>query len=130
MARPRIPLDLDEIERLASCGLTDAQSCAALSIHPDTLRRRKRESDDFHAALLRGRARGHAAVASALYDKAVGGDFKSQVFYLKARAGWSEPERRMNHVSPYREEDTLGEAQMKAFNTQVSRYLRNRGNFP
>ena len=127
VARPRIPIDASEIERLASCGLTDAQICAALSVHSETLRRRKRDSVEFAAALTRGRARGTAAVASALYDKAITGDLKAQMFFLKTRAGWTEPDSRPFAVSPFEKEDVLRDMQAKAINRQVGLYLQHHG---
>ena len=130
MARPRIPIDTAEIERLASCGLTDAQICAALSVHPETLRRRKRDSAEFVDALTRGRARGTAAVASALYDKAVAGDLKAQMFFLKTRAGWTEPNARPYSVSPFNEDDVLRNLEMESFNRRVGVYLRHHRQTP
>ena len=127
MARPRIPIDTAEVERLASCGLTDVQICAALSVHPETLRRRKRDSVEFLDALTRGRARGTAAVASALYEKAIMGDFKAQMFFLKTRAGWTEPDSRPYSVSPFDEDDVLRNLQMEIYNRQVRLYLRHHG---
>lgn len=119
MARPRIPIDAAEVERLASCGLTLVQICDALAVHPETLRRRRRDYLEFADALARGRARGTAAVASALFEKATAGDLKAQIFFLKARAGWSEPDHRASWVSPYKEEDPLQDGQLEALNQRL-----------
>ena len=127
MSRPLIPIDAAEVERLASCGLTDVQIAAALSIHPETLRRRKRDAIEFADALTRGRARGAGAVASALYEKAIAGDLKAQMFFLKTRAGWTEPNLRSSGVSPFKEDDRLQDLQMETFNRQIGVYLRHHG---
>ncbi len=91
MARPRIPIDLSEVERLAARGLSKRQICAALGISPDTLARRVTDDRTVTEALLRGRARGLADVASALFDKALAGDVAAQRFYLASRGGWELP---------------------------------------
>ncbi len=107
MARPRAPIDVAEVERLASLGLTHAQICAALGIHPETLRRRRKDGEALDAALARGRATGTAEVASALFEKATGGDLRAQMFYLKTRAGWTEPQARPHYSSdPLENDDT------------------------
>ena len=101
MARPLAPIPLAEVERLAACGLSEADIAAALSIHPETLRRRKRDSDSLVAAIARGRARGTVRASEALARKIDEGDTRSILFFLRARAGWSESGGRPYTVHPY-----------------------------
>ncbi len=91
MARPRKPIEVDEVHRLAVAGLSRRQICAALGISEDTLARRAKEDDAFEAALATGRAQGIAEVAEALHARACAGDVRAQVFYLRACAGWRMP---------------------------------------
>ena len=106
MARPLAPIDVAEVERLASLGLTHAQICGALGIHTETLRRRRKDCEALDAALARGRATGTAEVAGALFKKATGGDLRAQMFYLKTRAGWSESGPRPHAVDPLKNDDS------------------------
>ncbi len=91
--KPKIEIDLAEVERLASLGLTQEQIADALGISEDTLYARKRESKDFRDAIKRGQAKGVGSVANVLFEKAMGGDVASLIFYLKARGGWKETQR-------------------------------------
>lgn len=90
MGRPKIKLDVEAVEQLAHLGLNDAQISDALGISADTLRRRKQDSEAVEAALRRGRALAVAAVANALYDNALAGNVRAQIFFLKSRGGWRE----------------------------------------
>lgn len=94
--KPKIEIDLTEVERLASLGLTQEQIAAALGICEKTLRNRKKENTDFTDAIKSGQAKGIGAVANVLYEKAMGGDVASLIFYLKARGGWKETVRNEN----------------------------------
>ena len=92
MARPRIEIDVAEVERLAKIGLNETQIALALGCSPDTLRRRKRESEALMIALDRGKHQGIAEVAGALFKKAMDGDVRAMKLYLNSRAGWARPE--------------------------------------
>lgn len=94
--KPEKEIDLEEVERLASSGLTQEQIAAALGIGQTTLYKRKRESADFEDAIKRGQAKGISAVANKLYEKAMSGDVASLIFFLKARGGWKETVRNEN----------------------------------
>lgn len=88
--KPKIAIDLAQVELFASRGLTREQIAAALGISYSTLNRR---SKDLESAIKRGESRGIAKVANALFDKAVKGNTAAQIFFLKARAGWKETNR-------------------------------------
>lgn len=86
------PLNLAEVEHLASIGLTDEQIAQSLGCSRSTITRRKKEDDAFDAALKAGRSAGIAAVTSALFNAATGEkpNTSAQIFYLKNRAGWRD----------------------------------------
>ncbi|MDV3239075.1 MAG: LuxR family transcriptional regulator [Gammaproteobacteria bacterium] len=88
--RPRIEIDLAEVERLASLGLTQEQIAASLGISERTLRNRKESSAEFADAIKAGQAKGISEVANALWTNAMGGNVTAQIFFLKARAKWKD----------------------------------------
>ena len=51
-----------------------------------------RKGDDaaFDAAIKRGKAKGIQEVSNALFESALQGCVPAMIFYLKARAGWSD----------------------------------------
>nr|DAJ22127.1 MAG TPA: terminase small subunit [Myoviridae sp. ctDdE54] len=91
--KPKIAIDLAQVELFASRGLTREQIAAALGISYSTLNRRSKDLEDLESAIKRGESRGIAKVANALFDKAVKGNTAAQIFFLKARAGWKETNR-------------------------------------
>lgn len=91
--KPKIAIDLAQVELFASRGLTREQIAAALGISYSTLNRRSKDLEDLEAAIKRGEAKGIAKVADALFNKAIKGNTAAQIFFLKARAGWKETNR-------------------------------------
>lgn len=90
MGRKRLEIDVAEVVRLASRGLTEEQIAESLGISITTLERRKREGEVFAEAIRRGRALGIAQVANAHFEAALAGNVTAQIFFLKSRAGWKE----------------------------------------
>lgn len=84
------PIDLEQAEVLASRGLTLDQIAASFGVSTDTLHRRRRESAELEAAIRRGQSKGIAKVANSLYEQAMKGNVAAAIFYLKARANWSD----------------------------------------
>lgn len=84
------PIDIEQAEVLASRGLTMAQIAASFGLSEDTLGRRRKENDELETAIRRGQAKGIAKVANALYEQAMKGNTAAAIFYLKARANWSD----------------------------------------
>jgi hypothetical protein len=87
MATPRHqPTDRTrkQVEDLAGFGLTQPQVCRVLGVSLPTLLKY------YRAELDAGAAKATAAVAETLFQKAVSGDTACMIFWLKARAGWSE----------------------------------------
>ncbi len=84
-------IDLAQLEHLAKIGLTEEQIAASLGIARSTLERRKKDDETFRTTLKEGKAAGIRAVTNALFKGAVEDEKPaSQIFFLKARAGWSD----------------------------------------
>ncbi len=91
--KPKIEIDLDKVEVLASRGLSNEQIAYALGICERTLYNNKKESAEFADAIKRGKASGITKVANALMKKAIGGDTTAMIFFLKSQAQWRETNR-------------------------------------
>ena len=68
----KIPLDLKEVERLASIGCTEEQIAQSLGVSRSTISKRKRESATFNTAYRNGRNSCIVTVKNALYESATG----------------------------------------------------------
>jgi len=90
ITKPKIHIDLKQVESLAANGLTQEQIAAALGISETTLHQRKRDSADFAAAIKRGKAKGIALVTNKLMESIKGGNMTGMIFFLKTQAGWRE----------------------------------------
>ncbi|MBV8773389.1 MAG: hypothetical protein JO166_13825 [Deltaproteobacteria bacterium] len=88
--KPWRPPDLEQVEALASSGLTYAQIADALGIHAHTLLRKRSQFAALAEALKRGRAKGISAVANKLYELALAGNVVACIFFLKCQGGWRE----------------------------------------
>ena len=90
ITKPKIHIDLKQVESLAANGLTQEQIAAALGISESTLHKRKQENTDFTAAIKRGKAKGIALVTNKLMESIKGGNMTGMIFFLKTQAGWKE----------------------------------------
>ena len=90
ITKPKIHIDLKQVESLAANGLTQEQIAAALGISESTLHQRKRDCADFAAAIKRGKAKGIALVTNKLMESIKGGNMTGMIFFLKTQAGWKE----------------------------------------
>jgi hypothetical protein len=73
------------VEALAGvAGLRQAEIAAYIGITEKTLRRH------YRAELDRANVTAVARVAESLFQRAIGGDVTAMIFWLKARAGWSD----------------------------------------
>ncbi|MDF4819780.1 hypothetical protein P3547_19835 [Vibrio parahaemolyticus] len=93
MARPSwVPPDLNEVEKLAACGLSQRQLALALGISYETLRKKKKDLADFEEAIERGKAKAIVQVANKNFEAAIGGNVIAQMFWLKTRGAeeWNE----------------------------------------
>ena len=84
--------DIKQIETYAGLGISESNIAMLLNVHYDALRNNKKRNAEFSQALKRGRSKCNIKVSSALYSAAIGGNITAQIFFLKARAGWSETE--------------------------------------
>ena len=90
ITKPKIHIDLKQVESLAANGLTQEQIASALGISERTLRSRKGEIADFADAIKRGKAKGIALVTNKLMESIKGGNMTGMIFFLKTQAGWKE----------------------------------------
>ena len=90
ITKPKIHIDLKQVESLAANGLTDEQIASALGISRTTLANRKRENEQFVQAIKRGKAKGIALVTNKLMESIKGGNMTAMIFFLKTQAGWKE----------------------------------------
>lgn len=90
----RKPVQIDEKEliALAAQGLSDREIIDYLNIGTTTFYKNKKQNAKFTKALAHGRARGSAAIANKLYNKANGGDLEAMKFYLERKCGWIRQE--------------------------------------
>ena len=90
ITKPKIHIDLKQVESLAANGLTDEQIASALGISRTTLSNRKRENEQFVQAIKKGKAKGIALVTNKLMESIKGGNITGMIFFLKTQAGWKE----------------------------------------
>ena len=90
ITKPKIHIDLKQVESLAANGLTQEQIASALGISESTLTKRKKENTDFTDAIKRGKAKGIALVTNKLMESIKGGNMTGMIFFLKTQAGWKE----------------------------------------
>ncbi|AOF53704.1 LuxR family transcriptional regulator [Rodentibacter caecimuris] len=88
--KPKIEIDLKQVEALAANGLTQQQIADSLGISERTLRNRKGDFADFADAIKRGKAKGIAIVTNKLMEKIKSGNTTAMIFFLKSQAGWKE----------------------------------------
>ena len=111
MARPKIKIDLAQVEDLAAKGLTQKQICQCVGISEDTLQRRKRGSAVFAASMEKGKLSARIVVSNALYDQCRKGNVAAIIWFEKTRCGMSDrmktqiisadnpPQRPMEHLT-------------------------------
>ncbi len=94
-------------ETLAARGLTMEQIAYSIGMGTSTLYDKAKENLELSEAIKRGKAKGIASIANALFESALNGNTTSMIFYLKCRAKWREEDA----VSP---EDDLNRAYQEA----------------
>ena len=90
ITKPKIEINIKQVEALAARGLTQQQIADSLGISESTLYTNKRENVDFAEAIKRGKAKGIATVTNKLFAKIEEGNLTATIFYLKTQAGWKE----------------------------------------
>ena len=89
----------EQIEQLASQGMTIKQIAGCLGVSRNTLYNRFKSDGDTLDAIKRGRARGIAEVTRNLKDNAANMNTAAQIFYLKNRSPEEWKDRRETEVS-------------------------------
>lgn len=64
----KIEFNLNDVETLASKGLTEKQVATELGVSRSTIQRRKRESESFEAAFRKGQTAGISKVKNSLFE--------------------------------------------------------------
>ena len=85
--RPRIEIDIAEIERLAGLGLTREEIALCIGVSETTIYNRQRESEVFEAAIKSGRANAARDISNKLFELAKAGDMTAIIWYEKTRCG-------------------------------------------
>lgn len=88
--KPKIQIDLVQVEALAQRGLTQQQIADALGISVSTLYKNKRENEEFVDAIKRGKAKGIAVATNKLFELMKEGNLGAVIFFLKTQGGWKE----------------------------------------
>lgn len=88
--KPKIPIDLKEVERLASLGLTLEEIATGLGCSYETLNNRSKENTDIKEAIKRGRLKSAEHVVNKLMEQIDQGNVTATIFYLKAKCGWRD----------------------------------------
>jgi len=77
-------VNLEQVESIASLGLTDEEIAIVLGISPRTLYYWKKKPE-FLQALKRGKLKADYVIARSLFEKAKSGDTTAMIFWLKNR---------------------------------------------
>lgn len=85
---PRV--DLDEIEMMASVGMTVKQIADALHLSPSVFGKLVKNDPLVQEAIDRGTARGVKMVTDSLFQNAMKGNVAAQIFWLKNRGAWQD----------------------------------------
>lgn len=87
---PLPKVDLDEIEMMASVGMTTKQIAEALHVNPSVFGRLLANDPVVQEAVDRGTARGVKMVTDSLFQNALKGNVAAQIFFLKNKGGWAD----------------------------------------
>lgn len=88
--KPKVEIDLEELERAAASGLTNEEIADALGVSVRTIYNRKGESADFADAIKKGRLKSHVAVSNKLIDLCKSGNITAIIWYEKSRRGLTD----------------------------------------
>lgn len=87
----KLQFEMDEIEALASIGLSQGEIAQALAVNRSTVESRLATDAEFREAYERGKARLRAAIATGLTYKAINErNLVAQIFLSKVHMGWRD----------------------------------------
>ena len=89
MARPRVKIDIAELEKLYGMQCTDEEVAAFVGVSTRTLARRK-EVSKFAEVIDRAKARGRVSVRRALFRLAAAGNIAAAIFLAKNLLGYKD----------------------------------------
>lgn len=87
------PTMLEKAGVAASRGLDHDDIARVLGISVTTLYEHKAKNEEFAEAIRRGKAKGHLAIADAVYNKAKAGNMDAARLILSRRYGWQEHQK-------------------------------------
>ena len=96
---------IEEAFNLCLLGARDIDLASTFGVHMDTIQEWKKIHPEFSAALTRGKSKADAYVASALYNRATGAEYKEEVA-IKVKVGQFEEEVRKVEVIKREPPDT------------------------
>jgi hypothetical protein len=83
-------MDLDEVEMMASVGMSTKQIADALHLAPSQFGKMMQSDPVVKEAVDRGVARGVKIITDSLFQNAVKGNVAAQIFWLKNKAAWKD----------------------------------------
>src|SRR5947209_13953068 len=89
MARPKVKIDLAELEKLCGMQCTDEEVAAFLGVSTKTIERR-RQVKQFREVMERGKAKGRVSVRRALFRLANNGNIAAAIFLAKNLLGYKD----------------------------------------
>ena len=91
--RPRLELDLRQVEELARIGCTEEDMAAVLGVSVDTIQRRKRDCPEFCGVIEKGRASLRNSLRRLQVKKALEGNTTMLIWLGKQLLGQSDRQR-------------------------------------
>ena len=89
MARPKVKIDLAELEKLCGMQATDEEVAAFFEVSTKTIERR-RQQKRFREVMERGKAKGRVSVRRALFRLATNGNIAAAIFLSKNLLGYKD----------------------------------------
>jgi hypothetical protein len=88
--RPRIEIDYKQVEQLAAMQCTDEEIAAVLGVERNTIRRRKKDDEQFCSAYKKGQERGKASLRRMQFKAAEAGNATMLIWLGKQYLGQSD----------------------------------------
>ena len=89
MPRPKVKIDLAELEKLCGMQCTDEEVAAFFDVSTKTIERR-RQQKRFREVMERGKAKGRVSVRRALFRQANNGNIAAAIFLSKNLLGYKD----------------------------------------